>query len=244
MTEKNRNFLQEHISERYNKNLLAVFNSLLGMGGMVEDQLAKALQAITDNDIEKAREVQDLDNNINEADIEINDSCIHVIATNQPIATDLRLLISVTKVVTDLERIGDEVGKLARVVEANQGKATKSSKGFLVELTRMTHSVQKVLSLVLDAFARFDAELALQVMQDERKIDEEYEAAIRVMITYMMENPTNIQQYIEFGWAARALERIGDHVRNIAEHTVFIIKGKDVRYMRRTQVAKLVHESE
>ena len=244
MNDNNRDFLQQHISERYNKNLLAVFNRLLNMAGMVEEQLATALQALVENDVEMAKRVQEQDSKINEIDIEINEACVHVIATNQPIATDLRLLVAALKVVTDLERIGDEIGKIGWVVESMQGVSIKSKKNVITELTRLAEVVQTVLSQVLDAFARLDADLALQVMKDEQKIDEAYESAIRVMITHMMENPTNIKQYMTFGWAARALERVGDHVRNIAEHLVFIIKGKDVRYMRRQQIAELLHSDQ
>jgi len=218
-----------HISQQFNADLEEIKNNLLEMGGMVEKQLSDAIDAIITADTGLGALVREDDAAINAMEIKIDDECNRILARRQPAASDLRLVLSIIKAVNDLERIGDESAKIARLaIElTEQGH---SSKGY-VEIRHIGEHVRRMVSMALDAFARYDIDAALAVAREDVSVDLEYSSAMREMITYMIEDPRSITRVLNIVWALRALERVGDHAKNIAEHVIYLVKGTDVRHM-------------
>ncbi len=227
--------LNKHISGQFNTELEAVRNNVLAMGGLVEQQLADALVAIHDQDMELARRIVETDLKVNSMEISIDEECTRIIAKRQPTASDLRLILMISKAVTDLERMGDVADKLARMVINN----TSRSHPPLVSLESMGRQAIKMLHDALDAFARMDVEAAIQLYHDDDKIDRQYESIIRELMTYMMEDPRTIPQVLEVLWAARSLERIGDRCQHISDYIIYCVKGKDVRHTKISDVGSL-----
>ena len=227
--------LNKHISGQFNTELEAVRNNVLAMGGLVEQQLADALVAIHDQDLELARRIVETDLRVNDMEISIDEECTRIIAKRQPTASDLRLILMISKAVTDLERMGDEADKLARMVINN----TSRSHPPLVSLESMGRQAIKMLHDALDAFARMDVEAAIQLYHDDDKIDRQYESIIRELMTYMMEDPRTIPQVLEVLWAARSLERIGDRCQHISDYIIYCVKGKDVRHTKISDLGSL-----
>ena len=227
--------LNKHISGQFNTELEAVRNNVLAMGGLVEQQLADALVAIHDQDLELARRIVETDLRVNDMEISIDEECTRIIAKRQPTASDLRLILMISKAVTDLERMGDVADKLARMVINN----TSRSHPPLVSLESMGRQAIKMLHDALDAFARMDVEAAIQLYHDDDKIDRQYESIIRELMTYMMEDPRTIPQVLEVLWAARSLERIGDRCQHISDYIIYCVKGKDVRHTKIEDVDSL-----
>ncbi|MFB0954058.1 MAG: phosphate signaling complex protein PhoU [Aeromonadaceae bacterium] len=213
----------------------AVRNNVLAMGGLVEQQLADALVAIHDQDLELARRIVETDLRVNDMEISIDEECTRIIAKRQPTASDLRLILMISKAVTDLERMGDVADKLARMVINN----TSRSHPPLVSLESMGRQAIKMLHDALDAFARMDVEAAIQLYHDDDKIDRQYESIIRELMTYMMEDPRTIPQVLEVLWAARSLERIGDRCQHISDYIIYCVKGKDVRHTKISDLGSL-----
>jgi len=199
------------------------------MGGMVEKQLSDAIDAIINADSGLGALVREDDAAINAMEIQIDEECNRILARRQPAASDLRLVLSIIKAVNDLERIGDESAKIARLaIElTEQGE---SSKGY-VEIRHIGEHVRHMVYMALDAFARYDIDAALVVAREDASVDMEYSSAMREMITYMIEDPRSITRVLNIVWALRALERVGDHAKNIAEHVIYLVKGTDVRHM-------------
>ena len=220
--------LNKHISGQFNSELEAVRNNVLAMGGLVEQQLADALVAIHDQDLELARRIVETDLTVNSMEISIDEECTRIIAKRQPTASDLRLILMISKAVTDLERMGDVADRLARMVLNSSGRTHPP----LVSLESMGRQAIKMLHDALDAFARMDVEAAIQLYHDDDKIDKQYESIIRELMTYMMEDPRTIRQVLEVLWAARALERIGDRCQHISDYIIYCVKGKDVRHTK------------
>ena len=220
--------LNKHISGQFNSELEAVRNNVLAMGGLVEQQLADALVAIHDQDLELARRIVETDLTVNSMEISIDEECTRIIAKRQPTASDLRLILMISKAVTDLERMGDVADRLARMVLNSSGRTHPP----LVSLESMGRQAIKMLHDALDAFARMDVEAAIQLYHDDDKIDKQYESIIRELMTYMMEDPRTIPQVLEVLWAARALERIGDRCQHISDYIIYCVKGKDVRHTK------------
>jgi len=220
--------LGQHISRRYNQNLEDIRSKVLKMGGLVETQAEKSVKALLERNAELAEEVATSDYKINEMEISIDESCVQVIARRQPTAGDLRLVIAVVKVITDLERIGDEVAKIGRysVKLAKQQTIT----GMHTELSHLSQLVLGMLHDSLDAFARMDVDQAIKIVSMGDKVNQEYNNLSRLLITHMMEDPRNIKNVLKITWCARSLERIGDHSRNISEYVVYLVKGKDIRH--------------
>ncbi len=219
----------QHISQQFNAELEEVRSHLLAMGGLVEKQVNDAVTALIDADSGLAQQVRDVDDQINHMERDIDEECIRILARRQPAASDLRLIISISKSVIDLERIGDEATKIARrAIELCEDG--ESPRGY-VEVRHIGDQVRRMVQESLDAFARFDAELALSVAQYDKTVDREYKTALRELVTYMMEDPRSISRVMNIIWALRALERIGDHARNIAEHVIYLVKGLDVRHI-------------
>ncbi|WP_113907982.1 phosphate signaling complex protein PhoU [Aliidiomarina celeris] len=220
--------LGKHISGKFNEELESVMSKVLAMGGLVEKQLMDALEAIQKSDQELAERVLKSDRKINELELEIDQACTRIIAKRQPTASDLRLVLSILKAISDLERMGDEVERLAHVA---QESFSKDQEHLLVSLENLGQLVLVMLRQVLDAFARMDEEAAYSVHQQDASADRQYEALTRQLMTYMMEDSRSIPKIMDVLWAARSLERIGDRCQNIAEYIIFFVRGKDVRHM-------------
>ena len=218
-----------HISQQFNADLEEIKNNMLEMGGMVEKQLSDAIDAIINADSGLGALVREDDAAINAMEIQIDEECNRILARRQPAASDLRLVLSIIKAVNDLERIGDESAKIARLaIElTEQGE---SSKGY-VEIRHIGEHVRHMVYMALDAFARYDIDAALVVAREDASVDMEYSSAMREMITYMIEDPRSITRVLNIVWALRSLERVGDHAKNIAEHVIYLVKGTDVRHM-------------
>ncbi len=224
---KNMN-INHHISKQFNAELEDVRNSVLNMGGLVEHQLSDAMQALLESDISIAEEVAGNDYKVNACEVSIDEECSRILARRQPAASDLRLVVAVIKTITDLERIGDEAEKIANMIIHLAGLDSTSNN--FDALLHMGETVQKMLHQALDAFARLDIELAITTAKRDKKVDKEFDAISRQMITFMMEDPRSIKQSLDIMWSARALERIGDHACNICEYIIYLVKGKDIRH--------------
>ena len=231
----------QHISQQYNVELEEVRSHLLAMGGLVEKQVSDAVRAVIDADAGLARQVRTIDDQIDIMKRGIDEECLRILARRQPAASDLRLIISISKSVIDLERIGDEASKIARrAIELTEdGEAPRG----YVEVRHIGEQVRKMVHQALDAFARFDAELALSVAQYDKLIDREYKSALRELATYMMEDPRSISRVLSIIWVLRSLERVGDHARNIAELVIYLVQGTDVRHMGLKRMAEEVNRS-
>lgn len=220
--------VSKHISGKFNEELEAVRNKVLAMGGLVEQQLRDALVAIETSDQELAQKVLQSDHKINALEVQIDEACVQIIAKRQPAASDLRLVIAILKTIADLERIGDEGERIAKVAMES---FNNDQQEFLVSLENLGQQVLGMLQRVLDAFARMDLDAAYEVHQQDAQADRQYEALTRQLMTYMMEDPRGIPKVMNVLWSARSLERIGDRCQNIAEYIIFFVKGKDVRHV-------------
>ncbi|MCS0244421.1 phosphate signaling complex protein PhoU [Vibrio alginolyticus] len=217
-----------HISGQFNVELESIRTHVLTMGGLVEQQLSYAIQALHKEDIELARMVVHDDHKVNAMEVSIDDACTRIIAKRQPTAKDLRLIMAIIKTITDLERIGDVATRIAYVaIESPSSKERQ----FQVSLEPLCRQAINMLHQVLDAFARMDVEAAAEVHKQDDKLDAEYEAVIRQLMTYMMEDPKNIPNILQVMWSARAIERVGDRCQNICEYIIYFVKGKDVRHL-------------
>ena len=229
-----------HISQQFNDELEQVKNHLLEMGGLVERQVGDAIKALIDADSELAAKVVKSDKRINQMELDIDEECTRIIARRQPAASDLRLVIAASKAVHVLERIGDESAKIARLA-IQLCEEGESPRGY-VEIRHIGDRVRRMTQEALTAFARLDVENALTVAQEDKDVDMEYESAMRELVTFMMEDPRSIKRVMNVIWALRALERIGDHARNIAEDVIYLVKGKDVRHVSLDEMARQIEE--
>jgi len=228
--------IHTHISHQYNVELEEIRSHVLQMGGLVEQQIEQAMIALVKGDIALGEAVIMNDTKVNRLEVTIDEECNQIIARRQPAASDLRLVVAVIKTITDLERIGDEAEKIARMAVRLAGE--ERPKNNYAEIQVLGQHVRQMVHDALDAFARVDVESALLTAREDRKADQEYEGAIRQLITYMMEDPRTISRVLNVIWAARALERIGDHARNICEYIIYFVKGKDIRHTSLDQVAQ------
>lgn len=231
-----------HISQQYNIELDEIRTHLAEMGGMAQRQVNEAIAALIDADLKKAESVVRTDNQVNDMEISIDEECVRILARRQPAASDLRLVIAVTKAITDLERVGDEASKIARQAIALNREGV-SPRGY-VEVRHIGGHVSRMLSDALDAFARLDLETALRVVQTDKTVDMEYSTAMREMITFMIEDPRSITRVLNIMWSLRALERIGDHARNIAQYVIYLVKGEDVRHESFEAIEEQIHDEE
>ncbi|WP_105187914.1 phosphate signaling complex protein PhoU [Pseudoalteromonas sp. T1lg48] len=229
--------INKHISGKFNEELENVRNHVLSMGGLVEQQLNSALDAVAKGDTELAKKVKENDYRVNAMEVNIDEECTRIIAKRQPAASDLRLVVAIAKTIADLERIGDEAERIAKVA---LDSFTKDQQGLLVNMENMGRLVSKMLHDVLDAFARMDAQKAFEVHKADEKVDREYEALTRQIMTYMMEDPRSIPRVMELIWSVRSLERIGDRCQNISEYVIYFVKGKDIRHVSQDTIAKTI----
>jgi phosphate transport system protein len=220
--------LGHHISRRFNEDLERLRNKVLTMGGFVEQQLQNAITALVEGDSSLGEAVAMDDHKVNNMEVSIDEEASRILATRNPTAGDLRLIVAIIKTITDLERIGDEgekIGYIASRLAAMERPADKYR-----EVKHLGRLVSDMVHGALDAFARLDAHAAIGVARDDKAIDEEYEAIQRQCITFMMEDPRTIRRALDVMWVVRALERIGDHAKNICEYVIYMVHGKDVRH--------------
>ena len=226
-----------HISGQFNAELESIRSHVLAMGGLVEQQLADALKALHKQDADLARRVIKDDHKVNAMEVAIDEACTRIIAKRQPTASDLRLVIAIIKTITDLERIGDVAESIAKVALEN---FTNKQYNLLVSLEALGQNAVRMLHEVLDAFARMDVKAAIQVYQEDDRIDREYEAIIRQLMTYMMEDPRSIPNVLQVMWSARSIERVGDRCQNICEYIIYFVKGKDIRHTSQEDIKKIL----
>ena len=229
---------RHHISSQFNENLEEVNAKFMAMGGLVEQQVANAIHALLDTNLDLAVKVQEADNNVNQHERDIDEALTLILARRHPAASDLRMVLAMSKANTDLERIGDEAAKIARIAQA-LSEDGESPRGYM-ETRHIGNQVRIMIREALDAFARLDAEAALQVMRADADIDREYSSAMRALMTYMIEDPRHISRVINVMWVLRSLERIGDHARNISEQVIYMVKGLDVRHTDFEQIEETV----
>ena len=222
----------KHLSSQFDADLNLVSSKVLEMGGLVEAQITRAMQALNDFDIDIADQVILAEETVNRMEVEIDEECSNVIARRQPAARDLRLLLASSKTITNLERAGDEAEKIAKRVKRLAEDGTSRTVN-IAEIKVSGEMAASILRRALDAFARLDTVAAAQIVRDDKAIDEEFRAFVRKLVTYMMEDPRTITSGLEFLFIAKAIERIGDHAKNIAEFIIYIVKGTDVRHQGR-----------
>ncbi len=218
----------DHISKRFNKDIEDLRNTVLNMGGLVETQLSRAIAAIVSGDSELGLKVANDDYKVNNLEVDIDEECSRILATRAPAAGDLRLIVAIIKTITDLERIGDEAEKIGYLASKLAGMDRPADS--YRELKNLGGHVSQMLRDAMNAFARLDVDDALEVVKEDELVDEEYDTITRQCITFMMEDPRSIKRVMNVTWAARALERIGDHAKNICEYVIYMVEGKDIRH--------------
>lgn len=229
-----------HTSRQYDRELEDIRTRVLAMGGLVEQQIAEAVDALVSGDVEKAEEVISGDYRVNAMDVSIDEECTQILARRQPAAGDLRLVMAVIKIIADLERIGDGAERIGRTTIRLSEREKPAN--IFESIKSLSNHALGMLRDSLDAFARMDTEAALSVAAKDIQVDAQYENILRQLITYMMEDPRNISWAVELIWVARALERIGDHACNICEYVIYLVKGKDVRHTSLESMEQIVHE--
>ena len=218
---------QQHFSKIYDAELNEIRQKLLEMGGKVEVMIGDAMKSLVERDSALAERTIDFDHEINHLEVEIDEKCLQVLATRQPAARDLRFLTLALKIVTDLERIGDQCAAIAkRARELNQEPPLKP----YIDLPRMAHWAGVMVKESLDAFVRGDEDLAIKVCTDDQFVDDLNEQIQRELLTFMIEDPSTISRAIKINYISKCLERIADHATNVAEMVIFMVKGKDIRH--------------
>ncbi|MBX9794340.1 MAG: phosphate signaling complex protein PhoU [Burkholderiaceae bacterium] len=221
----------KHLSTQFDTELSGISTRVLEMGGLVESQVAQAVYALTNFSAETASQVLVLEETVNAMEVEIDRDLSSIIARRQPTARDLRLLIAISKTIANLERVGDEAARVARTVQRliNTGVSSRLRLP-VADLKFESELAIAQLRKALDAFARLDVEKAVEVLKQDDQIDQEFEGLMRKLITFMMEDPRTISSSIDLVFVAKAIERVGDHAKNLAEQIIYIVKGTDVRH--------------
>ena len=232
---------EKHLSTQFDAELSGISTRVLEMGGLVESQVAQAVYALTHFSAETATQVLVLEETVNTMEIEIDRDLSSIIARRQPTARDLRLLIAISKTIANLERVGDEAARVARTVQRLINTGVSSRMRLPVnDLKFESELAVAQLRKALDAFARLDVEKAVEVLKQDDQIDQEFEGLMRKLITFMMEDPRTISSSIDLVFVAKAIERVGDHAKNLAEQIIYIVKGTDVRHNSVEEVETLV----
>lgn len=232
----------EHTFKQYDAELEALRGKVLEMGGLVEQQIVQALEALVKLDSNLAKEVMVNDQLVNALEVQIDEGCSQIIARRQPAAGDLRMVMMMVKTITDLERIGDEATKIARTAQKIFDE-DRMYKPRFNEIKSMVALVREMLRTALDGFARLDVSKTVEVARQDELVDEHFRSAMRQLITFMLEDPRTISMSLEVLFVAKAIERIGDHAKNIAEYVVYMVKGKDVRHISVQEMERETFES-
>ena len=230
--------MSEHTSKQFDVDLENIRTKVLQMGGLVEQQVERAMDGLASGEVFVIDQVIANDHRVNLLEVELDEACSHVIARRQPAASDLRMIMAVIKTITDLERIGDEAKKIAKMAK----RIHEADAGFVprIEMRHVAGLAANMLHKALDAFARLDVHAAAGVVREDAEVDREFKAIMRQLITFMMEDPRTISSSIEILFIAKSIERIGDHAKNMSEYVIYLVKGRDVRH---TGVDEIVREA-
>ncbi len=228
---------KEHISKRFDADLEEVRTRVLQMGGFVEEQIEHAIEALVEGNENIIDQVIANDHRVNAMEVSIDEICNQIIARRQPTASDLRMIMTVIKTITDLERIGDEAAKIARMARLIYSTDKLHTPRF-IEIKHVAKIALDMLHQALDAFARLDLNAAAHIVRQDELVDEEFRAILRQLITFMMEDPRKISTSLEILFVAKAIERIGDHAKNMSEYVVYMVKGKDVRHVTADEIER------
>jgi phosphate transport system protein len=220
----------EHISRRFNEELEEVRSQVLNMGGVVEEQLSNALKVLVSDEVELAKSVIDADVRVNSLEVEIDEECTRIVVRRQPAASDLRLIMAVIKTINELERIGDEAKRVAKM--SREELSGMLQEDVRAELTQMGDLVRDMLRQVLDAFARTDIDTAVGVVKADKKVDKKYKKLTKKLIKQMRNDPDAVPAVVNVMWAVRSLERLADRCQNIAENIIYMVLGTDVRHIK------------
>ncbi len=230
---------EKHLSSQFDSELGSVSTRVMEMGGLVESQIRQAIYALSQFSVEAANEVTATETRVNTMELDIDRELSSIIARRQPTARDLRLLMAISKTTANLERVGDEAAKIARMVRSIIQSGDLRSLPAM-ELRVASDLASGLLRKALDAFARLDTTAALAILKEDDLIDQEFDGFVRKLITYMMEDPRMISPSLDLLFLAKAIERIGDHAKNIAELIIYIVKGADVRHASMEQIESVV----
>ncbi len=231
---------EHHTSKQFDAELEAVRTRVLQMGGMVEQQIVRAIDGLSSGEMSVIDEVIEDDHRVNALEVQLDEDCSHIIARRQPAASDLRLLIAVIKTITDLERIGDEAEKIARMAKLIYSAERMHMPR--MEMKNMAGLALAMLRKALDSFARLDTKAAVEVVRQDEAVDAEFRAVLRQLITFMMEDPRTISRCLEVLFIAKAIERIGDHAKNMAEYVIYMVQGRDVRHLRDEDIVETLNQ--
>jgi len=231
---------EHHTSKQFDAELEAVRTRVLQMGGMVEQQIVRAIDGLASGEMRVIDEVIADDHRVNALEVQLDEDCSHIIARRQPAASDLRLLIAVIKTITDLERIGDEAEKIARMAKLIYSAERMHMPR--MEMKNMAGLALAMLRKALDAFARLDTKAAVEVVRQDEAVDAEFRAVLRQLITFMMEDPRTISRCLEVLFIAKAIERIGDHSKNMAEYVIYMVQGRDIRHLSEEDIAETLNQ--
>ncbi len=228
----------QHISRQFNQELEKLRQDVMAMGGLAEEMVEGSIRAVVEGDSDLAHRMIELDDRVNTMEKDIDGYCTMILARRQPTASDLRLVLAIIKTVNDLERIGDEAEKIAkmaiRLIESDRPRNN------FRELENMAQTVRSMLHDALDGFARMVPEVAVALVREDEKVDAEYEAILRQYYTYLVEEPRTTRRVLDCIWIARSLERIGDHAKNIGEYIIYLVEGKDLRHASPEEMEKTI----
>ncbi|MDR2786977.1 MAG: phosphate signaling complex protein PhoU [Candidatus Accumulibacter sp.] len=231
---------EKHLSSQFDSDMNGVSSQLMEMGGLVETQIQRVITALANFSLSLVNDVIETEGKVNAMEVAIDHALTAVVARRQPAARDLRLLLAISKITTNLERAGDEADKIARRVRSivEGGDARKMPIG---DLRLASDLASGLIHRALDAFARLDLDAAVSILKEDDLIDQEFKGFTRKLITYMMEDPRTISSSLDLLFIAKAIERIGDHAKNIAEFIIYIVKGTDVRHSSLLHIESVVH---
>jgi phosphate transport system protein len=228
--------MNDHIAKQFDADLENIRNRVLQMGGLVEQLIVMAMEGLASGDMLLIDQAIATDERVNRHEVELDEACTQIIARRQPTASDLRMVMTVIKTITDLERIGDEAKKIAKMAKQIHGTDLYAAPS--IEFRHVSGTVVSMLRQALDAFARLDVAAAGQVVRTDQEVDVEFKSAMRQLITYMMEDPRTISRSLDMVFVAKAIERIGDHSKNIAEYVIYMVKGRDVRHIGLAEIER------